>query len=76
VLNDTLALFSGKVVRALLANTQTESGSTRQVEQAAASAGIALVAVTETLPVGIDDYVAWQGGQIDQLAAALGRAAP
>jgi zinc/manganese transport system substrate-binding protein len=76
VLNDTLALFSGKVVRALLANTQTESGSTRQVEQAAASAGIPLVAVTETLPAGIDDYVAWQGGQIDQLSAALGRAAP
>ena len=30
--------------------------------------------MTETLPAGVDDYVAWQGGQIDQLAAALARA--
>ena len=75
VLNDTLGLFTGKAVKALLANAQTESGSTRQVEQAATAAGIPVVAVTETLPAGVDDYVAWQGGQIDQLSAALGRAA-
>ena len=75
VLNDTLGLFTGKAVKALLANAQTESGSTRQVEQAATAAGIPVVAVTETLPAGVDDYVAWQGGQIDQLFAALGRAA-
>jgi zinc/manganese transport system substrate-binding protein len=76
VLNDTLALFTARTVTALLANAQAESGSTRQVEQAATGAGIPVVAVTETLPAGVDDYVAWQGGQIDQLAAALGRAAP
>jgi zinc/manganese transport system substrate-binding protein len=75
VLNDTLGLFTGKRVKALLTNAQTESGSTRQVEQAATAAGIPVVAVTETLPTGVDDYVAWQAGQIDQLAAALGRAA-
>ena len=75
VLNDTLGLFTAKAVKALLANAQTESGSTRQVEQAATAAGIPVVAVTETLPAGVDDYVAWQGGQIDQLSAALGRAA-
>ena len=74
VLNDTLRLFAGKTVKALLTNPQTESGSTRQVEQAATAAGIPVVAVTETLPAGVDDYVAWQGGQIDQLAAALGPA--
>ena len=75
VLNDTLGLFTGKAVKALIANAQTESGSTRQVEQAATTAGIPVVAMTETLPAGVDDYVAWQGGQIDQLSAALGRAA-
>ena len=74
VLNDTLGLFTGKTVKALLTNAQTESGSTRQVEQAATAAGIPVVAVTETLPAGVDDYVAWQAGQIDQLAAALGHA--
>ena len=76
VLNDTLALFTGKAVTALLANAQTESGSTRQVEQAATGAGIPVVAVTETLPAGVDDYVMWQESQIDQLTAALNRAAP
>ena len=75
VLNDTLALFTGKAVTALLANAQTESGSTRQVEQAAAGAGIPVVAVTETMPAGVDDYVTWQEGQIDQLTAALNRTA-
>ncbi|MDT7578981.1 MAG: zinc/manganese transport system substrate-binding protein [Pseudonocardiales bacterium] len=75
VLDDTLGLFTGKTVTALLANAQTESGPTRQVEQAATAAGIPVVAVTETLPAGVDDYVVWQGGQIDELSAALSRAA-
>jgi zinc/manganese transport system substrate-binding protein len=76
VLNETLQLFTGGQVRALLANTQTEGAATRQVEQAATGAAVPVVTVTETLPVGVDDYVAWQGGQIDQLTAALGRPAP
>ena len=36
------------------------------------SAGVPVVAVTETLPAGTTDYVSWMGGQIDQLATALG----
>ena len=75
VLNETLQLFGDRTVAALLANPQAENASTQQVEQAATAAGVPVVAVTETLPVGVDDYVAWQGGQIDQLAAALNRAA-
>jgi zinc/manganese transport system substrate-binding protein len=71
VLNDTLALFTGKQVKALLPNAQTESASTRQVERAAAAAGIPQVPVTETLPPGVTDYVSWQGNQIDQLTSAL-----
>jgi zinc/manganese transport system substrate-binding protein len=75
VLNDTLALFTGKQVKALLANTQTESSSTRQVEQAASAASIATVTVTETLPAGVEDYVTWQDGQITALTDALSKAA-
>ena len=74
VLNETLRLFTGRQVKALLPNAQTESPSTRQVEQAAAAAGIAQVPVTETLPTGVDDYVTWQDGQISALADALNRA--
>ena len=72
VLNETLGLFTDKTVKVLLANSQTESPATRQVEQAATAAGIPVEGVTETLPVGVDDYVAWQSQQIDTLAKDLG----
>jgi zinc/manganese transport system substrate-binding protein len=72
VLNETLQLFSSKSVKVLLPNAQTESPSTKQVEQAATEAGIPVVPVTETLPAGTDDYIIWQGAQIDQLSTALG----
>lgn len=75
VLNETLQLFTSGIVKVLLANAQTESSSTEQVERAAAAAGIPVVPVTETLPAGTD-YITWQTGQIDQLAAALGTPAP
>jgi zinc/manganese transport system substrate-binding protein len=75
VLQASLELVGGGGVRALLVNAQTESASTRQVEQAATAAGVPVVTVAETLPEGVDDYVAWQGGQIDALAAALDTAA-
>ena len=71
VLAETLQLFTGREVRALLPNVQTESPSTTQVERAATGAGIPVVPVTETLPAGVDDYVAWQTRQVDELAAAL-----
>jgi zinc/manganese transport system substrate-binding protein len=72
VLNETLGLFTDKTVKVLLANSQTESPATRQVEQAASAASIPVEGVTETLPVGVDDYVAWQSQQIDALAKDLG----
>jgi zinc/manganese transport system substrate-binding protein len=75
VLDDTLALFTGKQVKALLTNAQTESPSTRKVEQAAAAAGIPQVPVAESLPTGVDDYVTWQDSQISALAGALDTAA-
>ena len=72
LLNQTLDLFTSKTVKVLLPNAQTESASTKQVEQAATAAGVPVVPVTETLPAGTDDYITWQSGQIDQLSTALG----
>jgi zinc/manganese transport system substrate-binding protein len=60
-------------VAALLANAQTESPATKQVEQAATRGGVPVVKVTETLPAGTMDYVTWMGGQIRALAGALDR---
>ncbi len=71
-LQETLGLFSGGQVRALILNAQTETPSTDQVRNAAQTAGVPVVEVTETLPEGVTDYAAWMGGQIDALARALG----
>jgi zinc/manganese transport system substrate-binding protein len=71
-LQETLALFSGDPVRALILNAQTETPSTNQVRDAAQTAGVPVVEMTETLPEGVPDYATWMGGQIDALAGALG----
>ena len=71
VLQETLALFSGKQVRALVYNEQTTGPQTEQVLQAAQDNGIAVVPVTETLPEG-EDYATWMTGNVDAVAAALG----
>jgi zinc/manganese transport system substrate-binding protein len=71
-LQDTLALFSGDPVRALIVNAQTETPSTDQVRDAAQTAGVPVVEMTETLPEGSTDYVDWMGAQVDALAGALG----
>jgi zinc/manganese transport system substrate-binding protein len=72
VLQETLALFSGNPVRALILNAQTETPSTDQVRDAAQTAGVPVVEMTETLPEGSTGYVDWMGSQIDALAGALG----
>ncbi|OLT01450.1 hypothetical protein BJF90_32100 [Pseudonocardia sp. CNS-004] len=72
VLQETLALFSGDPVRALVVNAQTETPSTDQVRNAAQTAGVPVVEMTETLPEGATGYADWMGGQIDALAGALG----
>ena len=73
VLAATLATFQGAdKVKVLLPNAQTETPLTRQVEQAATAGGVPIVPVTETLPAGVTDYVAWMTQQIDGLGTALG----
>ncbi|MGA5503988.1 metal ABC transporter solute-binding protein, Zn/Mn family [Streptomyces umbrinus] len=69
-LQDTLALFTGKQVQALVYNEQTSGPQTEKVEQAARTAGIPVVPVTETLPKG-KDYLGWMTANVDALASAL-----
>ncbi|GAA0929518.1 metal ABC transporter substrate-binding protein [Pseudonocardia zijingensis] len=72
VLRETLALFSDDPVRALIVNAQTETPSTDQVREAAQTAGVPVVEMTETMPEGVTGYADWMSGQIDALAGALG----
>jgi len=65
-----LDLITGRQVAALVFNDQTGTGATNQVREAADRTGIPVVAVTETLPEGTD-YLTWQAGLTDRLAAAL-----
>ena len=70
VVAQTLQLFTGEPVRALIHNGQTRTATTAQVRQAAEAPGVPVVEVTETLPAGTD-YLGWMGGQVDALAGAL-----
>mgnify|MGYP005814036739 CR=1 FL=1 len=72
VLAETLALFSGHRVRALVYNEQTTGPQTDEMLAAAKSAGIPVVAVTETLPSGIG-FVEWMQRTITTLREAVVR---
>jgi len=72
VVTANLATFTGPgQVAVLVENAQTEGPTTTQAEQAAAANGVPVVKVTETLPVGVTDYVTWMNRQVDALVAAL-----
>ncbi|MEU3984490.1 zinc ABC transporter substrate-binding protein [Streptomyces sp. NPDC026672] len=70
ILQETLALYSGRQVKALVYNAQTSGPQTEKVENAAKAAGIPVVPVTETLPTG-KDYLGWMTANVDALASAL-----
>lgn len=72
VLQEALALFSGKQVKALVYNEQTSGPQTEKSEQAAKAAGIPVVPVTETLPSG-KNYLSWMTANVDALANALAK---
>jgi zinc/manganese transport system substrate-binding protein len=61
-------------VDVLVVNTQTEGSLPRELVAAATRGGVPVVRITESPPPGTTSFVAWQTGQLDQLAAALGRA--
>jgi zinc/manganese transport system substrate-binding protein len=64
-------MIGGRQVDALVNNAQTETDITNQLKQQAAAAGVPVVDVTETLPAGTTDYVAWIGKEVDALSKAL-----
>ncbi|MCA2209447.1 MULTISPECIES: metal ABC transporter solute-binding protein, Zn/Mn family [Nocardia] len=66
----TRDLITGKQVKALIYNTQTQDKVTQDLRAAAQAAGVTVVEVTETLPEGVD-YVQWQTANAKALAAAL-----
>ncbi|MFJ5997266.1 metal ABC transporter solute-binding protein, Zn/Mn family [Streptomyces sp. NPDC092370] len=72
ILQESLALFSGKKVKALVYNEQTSGPQTEKAEAAAKAAGIPVVPVTETLPKG-EDYLGWMTANVDALAGALAK---
>ncbi|MEU0434504.1 zinc ABC transporter substrate-binding protein [Streptomyces sp. NPDC006290] len=72
ILQETLALYSGKQVKSLVYNAQTSGPQTQRVEDAAKAAGTPVVPVTETLPKG-KDYLGWMTDNVDALASALGK---
>lgn len=73
-LQDTLALFTGHEVAALVYNEQTTGTETEQVLAAAQDNGVSVVPVTETLPDG-DNYISWMTANVSALREAL-EAAP
>lgn len=75
VLNDTLALFTGRQVAALVYNAQTASPETETVLNAAKENDIGVVPVSETLPEN-KDYLSWMDETITALSAALNSSAP
>lgn len=64
--------LAGGGVDVLIFNTQTEGSVSGQLRTAAEQAGVPVVEVTETVPPGQDSFVAWQDGQLEALAKALG----
>ncbi|WP_067531431.1 metal ABC transporter solute-binding protein, Zn/Mn family [Nocardia crassostreae] len=64
-------LLTGKQVRALVYNIQTEDKTTKDLRALSEANGVRVVEVTETLPQG-QDYIQWMTGNARALAQALG----
>ncbi|MGF0226542.1 metal ABC transporter solute-binding protein, Zn/Mn family [Dietzia natronolimnaea] len=74
-LSAMLDLMGEREVAFLAFNTQTETTVTARVRDAAESADVAVVDLTETLPEGTD-YTTWMTGIVDSLSSALDGATP
>lgn len=67
----TRDMITGKQIAVLVYNVQTEDKVGRDLRDAAEAAGIPVVEVTETLPLGTD-FVTWQTRNAQALADAIG----
>lgn len=66
-------LVDGGDIDAVINNPQTVTAVTEKLTGAAGNANVPVVDMTETLPEGQDDYIAWMTGQVEKLAGALGQ---
>ncbi|MFC3964198.1 metal ABC transporter solute-binding protein, Zn/Mn family [Nocardia jiangsuensis] len=66
----TRDLLTGKQVRVLVYNVQTEGRITQDLRGLAQQNSIPVLEVTETLPDGVD-YIAWQTANAEALATAV-----
>ncbi|WP_026917423.1 metal ABC transporter solute-binding protein, Zn/Mn family [Gordonia shandongensis] len=64
-------LLTSHRAAAMIYNTQAVDPVTREMMATARRASVPVVRFSETLPEGVTDYLAWQGGQIRELAEAL-----
>ncbi len=67
----TRDLIENKTVKALLYNTQAVDEVTKQLRSSADNKGLPVVKITETLPAGVTDYIAWQTTNVDAISAAV-----
>lgn len=70
VMKDTLDLISGKSVKFLAYNNQTEGPQTTALKDAATNAGVSVIGFTETLPEG-QTYLQWMSANVDHIEKAL-----
>ncbi|MFN3340263.1 MAG: metal ABC transporter solute-binding protein, Zn/Mn family [Dietzia sp.] len=74
-LSAMLDLLAEREVAFLAFNNQTETPVTARVRDAAESADVVVVDLTETLPEGVD-YTTWMTSIVDSLSSALDGATP
>ncbi|MBA4023152.1 MAG: ABC transporter substrate-binding protein [Gordonia sp.] len=72
----TQDLLRDRKVRALVYNTQAVDEAAKALLDIANTAGVPVVDFTETLPVGVTDYIAWQRANVETLTSALASGAP
>ena len=65
-------LFTQKVVKVLLYNSQVTSPTTADIHDLAAQNGIPIVGVAETIPPAFHTFQDWQLAQLAELETALG----
>ncbi len=70
VMKRVLDLLASGDIALLAYNEQTEGPETAQILAAAKGKGVPIIAVTETLPTGLD-YISWMGDNIASIAGAL-----
>ena len=70
VLQETLELISRDSIALLAYNSQTTDPITDRLRQAAETAGVPVVSLTETLPDG-QDYVGWMTANLEAIEDAL-----